>query len=309
VVSWRRRATARRRSVTSVVRTRFSGAAALMARAGARPEPAPDGRASLLALPAPPRDALEAPGVVGGALRALWRREASGLEVSLPATAQGPLTIAPSRGGAAIRASRIGASAAPLDVDGSFAVYRGAAPGVDAVLFAIDDAVEELLVVEQQGAPLGYEIELPEAWTLATAGAHEAVVADGAGRLALRITASRALRHFLSHRTLASGAGRGASRRNGSVERDERRVDAAADGAARARLAGAGGERSPERGGPDDALARARRLALLAGRRVCDGLVRGRRLLRRALRGKLRGVLRSAHAAGCGRRVRPGARR
>lgn len=107
--------------------------------------------------------------------------------VNLPATADGAIGV--STGGGRVALSRRGVDGTPGRLaDG---VLRHEAERVGVVAFASDHVLEELFVV-QAPAALGYDVDLPEGWSLAVVGERVVELRDTHRRAQLRIAAERA---------------------------------------------------------------------------------------------------------------------
>lgn len=76
-------------------------------------------------------------------------------------------------------------------IDGALAL-TGVSQGVDARVFARPDGVEDLLVVHEPGAELGYEVDLPQGWRLTRDAEQVVELVDPYGSPRLKVVAARA---------------------------------------------------------------------------------------------------------------------
>jgi hypothetical protein len=84
--------------------------------------------------------------------------------VQLPADAREAFTVAIPAG--AVHVRHLGARASTARVERGAVVYDGLAEGTDAVAFATDHGVEELLRIDGAARTPGYEVDLPRGWRL-----------------------------------------------------------------------------------------------------------------------------------------------
>ncbi|MEO7331292.1 MAG: kelch repeat-containing protein, partial [Minicystis sp.] len=61
---------------------------------------------------------------------------------------------------------RVGGVGAEAHLEGGAVALRGASPGVDALVFAKEHSVEDLLAAQGPEVSIGYELDLPEGWSL-----------------------------------------------------------------------------------------------------------------------------------------------
>jgi hypothetical protein len=91
----------------------------------------------------------------------------------------------------AVRYTRLGAQAGRTEITGGSVHVRGASKGVDAVVFARPGEIEELLVVHDASAELGYRIALEPGWALRPLD-HGASILDASGEPRLALHAAKA---------------------------------------------------------------------------------------------------------------------
>jgi hypothetical protein len=84
--------------------------------------------------------------------------------VDLPADAREAFTVAIPAG--AVRVRHLGALASTARIERGAVVYDGLAEGTDAVMFATEQGVEELLRIDGAARTPGYEVDLPRGWRL-----------------------------------------------------------------------------------------------------------------------------------------------
>jgi hypothetical protein len=90
-----------------------------------------------------------------------WRRTAIGVEASFPRTADGRMVFGPIGDARRVAVQRLDPSAAPGHLEEGLLVYPRASRSVDALFYARGDTVEELLVVHDADAEIGYAFDLP----------------------------------------------------------------------------------------------------------------------------------------------------
>lgn len=102
------------------------------------------------------------------------------------------LRVASARDGAPIRLTRLGPPAGPARVEGAAVTTETDAQANGAWVFAKPHSVEDLLVVHDLGAPLGYDVGLPPGWRLDRDHRHVVELVDPLGSPRLRFVAREA---------------------------------------------------------------------------------------------------------------------
>ena len=160
----------------------FPGASDLLARAEQRPVSlAADGSAYSLRLG--PLTTTPSGG--------MFKPVATPVDVRLPLHTDEAVRLS-SRDGAHIDVRRRSSLASECELDGGALLCERAASHVDAVMFAAGDALEELLLVHDASAELGYDIELPLDWRLVQVSSTVIEIRDGAEQAQMRVSATKA---------------------------------------------------------------------------------------------------------------------
>jgi MYXO-CTERM domain-containing protein len=103
------------------------------------------------------------------------------------------LVLRGSLDGFPLRARRIGGRAPDrAQIERGVVELDGVAPGLDARVFSRPTGIEDLLVVHEPEAPLGYELELPARWAIAQDAAQVVEVVDPEGSPRFKVVAAGA---------------------------------------------------------------------------------------------------------------------
>jgi MYXO-CTERM domain-containing protein len=184
VIDTEPRAGGRLDSVGARIEAHHPQAAALLSKARGTPERVQGG--FRLATPPPPAPIRGPAGV--------WRSTAKGIEAVLPATSDGTMVVSVPSLGHAVRVRRAYATGSAAAVDGQALAWSEASPGVDSLVFATVDSIEELLVVKSASAQVGYDLELPRGWAMRPGNGYPNIIElmDDAAVPRLRMQADKA---------------------------------------------------------------------------------------------------------------------
>jgi hypothetical protein len=106
------------------------------------------------------------------------------LEVTAPDTADGELLLKLRGVEREVGVRRSGAGRGVAGRRGKGLFYQGASEGLDALVFAVDEGFEDLVLVRDERATLTYELRLPEGWSLAPGRLRDSVEIRNRGGLA-----------------------------------------------------------------------------------------------------------------------------
>jgi Galactose oxidase, central domain len=134
----------------------------------------------------------DVPPPAAAALALVRRTQHREIVAELPETAAAPMQLAVARSDYTVRVRRRGATSAPAELDAGALVYRNAIPGLDAVVFARGDSVEELWRVRALAGELAYDLELPAGARLRAVAPDRVELLDARGNARMRLTAKSA---------------------------------------------------------------------------------------------------------------------